>query len=555
MRDDRQPIRSDPVIEAYKRDVDRSLLRENLTLTVQQRVEKLQQLQHFAAELHQAGRAGAESPHRLQKKERFMTLPEIRGSLYIDGQWCEADSGRTSDVINPATEQSICQVASCGSAETARAVEAAQKALQAWRELTPYQRQTPLRKTGELIRQRVEEIARALTLEQGKPLAEARLEVLANATFFEWYAEEGTRVYGEIVPSHFGHKRLFIFHQPIGVCAMISPWNFPLFLQGRKIAPALAAGCTCVCRPSTETPLSLIKLFECIQDAGVPPGVANLVIGPAEECMEVFYTNPNVRQISFSGSTEVGKQIMRRSAEQVKKISIELGGHAPFVAFPDFGAEAAARLAATSKFRNAGQSCIAASRFYVHEDIYDDFCEAAVAEAQALVLGNGLDDGVTMGPVTTSENLEKTLRLIRDALDKGAKLLCGGGRGERFDNNKGYFVEPTIITDVTRDMQIMSEEPFCPVMPIVPFATFDEALQAANDTEYALAAYIATRDIATGIKMSEGLEAGIISIGDFSPATVLCPFGGMKQSGIGREGGREGILEYLESKYVSLAMD
>lgn len=482
-----------------------------------------------------------------------MTSPQVRGSLYIDGRWCEADSGGTIDVINPATEELFCQVARCGRAETQRAVEAADKALKCWRALTPYQREVPLRKTGELIRQRVEEIARTLTMEQGKPLAEARLEVLANATFFEWYAEEGTRLYGEIVPSHFGHKRLFVFHQPIGVCAMISPWNFPLFLQGRKIAPALAAGCTCVCRPSTETPLSLIKLFECLEDAGLPPGVANLVIGPAEECMETFYTNPKVRQISFSGSTEIGKEIMRRSADHVKKISIELGGHAPFVAFADYGAEAAARFAAASKFRNAGQSCIAASRFYVHEDIYDGFCEAAVAEAKALVLGNGLDEGVTMGPVTEPGHLEKTLRLIRDALHKGARLLCGGGRPKHLPT--GYFVEPTVITGVTGEMQIMHEEPFCPVMPVVPFKTLEEAIQAANDTQYGLASYVATRDMATAIKMAEGLETGIISVGDFSPATVLCPFGGMKQSGIGREGGREGILEYVESKYVSLAME
>ncbi len=482
-----------------------------------------------------------------------MTAPEVRGSLYIDGKWCEADSGRTNDLVNPATEEVFTQVASCGQAEVRRAVDAAEKAAVAWREMTPYQRQIPLRKTGELIRGRVDEIATALTIEQGKPLAEARLEVLANATFFEWYAEEGTRVYGEIVPSHFPNKRLFTFHQPIGICAMISPWNFPLFLQGRKIAPALAAGCTCVCRPSTETPLNLIKLFECMEDAGIPPGVANLVVGPAAECMEVIYTDSRVRQISFSGSTEVGKEIMRRSADQVKKISIELGGHAPFIAFPDYGTEPAAKFAVASKFRNAGQSCISASRFFIHEDMIDEFCEAVVAEARALVLGNGLDEQVTMGPVTEPGHLAKTMRLIDDALEKGAKLLFGGHRAKQFD--RGYFVEPTIFTDVTPDMQLMTEEPFCPVMPIIPFRTIDEVLAAANDTPYGLAAYIATRDMATGIRVAEGLEVGIISIADFSPATVLCPFGGMKESGIGREGGREGILEYMESKYVSLALD
>jgi len=481
-----------------------------------------------------------------------MPVPEIRGSLYIDGQWCEADSGRTIDVVNPATEEAFIQVASCGRAEVERAIEAADAAGKAWRALTPYQRQIPLRKTAELIRQRVDEIATALTVEQGKPLAEARLEVLANATFFEWYADEGTRLYGEIVPSHFPNKRLFVFHQPIGVCAMISPWNFPLFLQGRKIAPALAAGCTCVCRPSTSTPLNLIKLFECMEDAGVPAGVANLVVGPAAECMEPFYTNSKVRQISFSGSTEIGKEIMRRSADQVKKISIELGGHAPLIAMPDFGAEATAKFAVASKFRNAGQSCISASRFFIHQDMVDEFCEAVVAETRALVLGNGLEKGVTMGPVTESSHRDKTLRLIGDAVAKRAKVLCGGGPAEQFD--RGYFIEPTVITEVTPEMDVMREEPFCPVMPVVPFRTVDEALEKANDTEYGLAGYIATHDISTGIKLAEGLDAGILSIGDFAPATVLCPFGGMKESGIGREGGREGILEYVESKYVSLAL-
>ena len=467
-----------------------------------------------------------------------MTSPEFRGSLYIDGQWCEADDGRTVDVINPATEEAVCQVGYCSETEVNRAIQAASDAAKAWRDMTPYQRAVPLKKVADLIRQRVDEVAVPLTLEQGKPLAEARLEVLANATFFEWYAEEGTRVYGEIVPSHFTHKRLFHFHQPIGVCMLVSPWNFPLFLQGRKIAPALAAGCTIICRPSTQTPLNLIKLFEILEDAGVPGGVANLVIGPAGACMDPVYADPRVRQISFSGSVEVGKEIMRRSAENVKKIGIELGGHAPFIAFPDFGGAAAAKFAALSKFRNCGQSCISASRFYVHEDIYDEFCARAKAEAEA---------------IAEPSHLQKVLGLIEDARSKGATIIAGGGRPDGFD--KGYFVQPTVMTDVTPEMQIMQEEPFCPIMPIIPFKTFDEAIAMANDMELALAGYIATHDMTTGIRAAEEMDAGIISIGDYSPATVLSPFGGLKQSGIGREGGREGILEYLEAKYVSLALD
>ncbi|HUS93122.1 MAG TPA: NAD-dependent succinate-semialdehyde dehydrogenase [Phycisphaerae bacterium] len=481
-----------------------------------------------------------------------MAIPELRGSMLIGGQWCEADSGRTSEVINPATEEAVCQVASCSGAEVRRAVDAAERAAPAWRERTPYEREVPLRKTADLIRQRADEVARVLTREQGKPLAEARLEVLANATFFEWYAEEGTRLYGEIVPSHFRHKRLFSFHMPIGVCALISPWNFPLFLQGRKIAPALAAGCTVICRPSTYTPLSLIKLFEILEDAGIPAGVANLVTGPAAECTEVFYTDRRVRQISFSGSMEIGKEIMRRAAEQVKRIGIELGGHAPFLAFADYGGRPAGHLAAASKFRNSGQSCISASRFYVHQDIYDDFCAEAVAQAEALVIGNGLDEGVTMGPMTEPGARDKALRLIEDAKAKGAKVLTGGGVPGGLE--KGYFVQPTVLADVTADMQVMQEEPFSPIMPVVPFRTFEEVMAMANDTEYGLAGYIATHDVSTAIRAAEELEVCIISIGDYSPATVLCPFGGLKQSGIGREGGREGIMEYVETKYVSLAL-
>ena len=482
-----------------------------------------------------------------------MPAPSLRGSLYINGAWCEADGGRTICVTNPATEEAVCEVGYGGRAETERAIEAAAEAFPGWRERTAYERALPLKRAAELIRERVEEIATALTMEQGKPVTEARLEVLATAAFFEYYAEEGKRVCGETVPASARHKRIFILRQPIGACAMISPWNFPIFLQARKIAPALAAGCTCVCRPSTETPLNLIKLFECLEDAGLPDGAANLVMGPAAECMDAFYESPDIRQISFSGSTATGKEIMRKAADGVKTISIELGGHAPFLAFADYGAAAAAKFAAASKFRNAGQSCVAASRFYVHESIFEEFCHAVVAEAQQIVVGNGLDEGVTMGPMTEPGHQAKALRLTEDAVAKGARLLTGGKRPAHLP--KGYFVEPTVLADVPRDAEIMQEEPFVPVMPVVPFRAMDEAIAMANDTTYGLASYVATRDTATAVKVAERLECGIVSIGDPSPAAVQAPFGGWKESGIGREGGHEGMDEYLESKYVCLAVE
>jgi len=482
-----------------------------------------------------------------------MAMPAIRGSLYIDGQWCEADDGATRTLVNPATEEPIGEIASCGGAEVRRAIDAAHQAGPAWAKLTPYERQTKLRRVAELIRERVEEIAQCLTLEQGKPIVEARLEVLANATFFEWYADEGTRVYGEMVPHTHPDKRLFVFHQPVGVSMMISPWNFPLFLQGRKIAPALAAGCTCICRPSSETPLNLIKFFEILEDAGIPAGVANLVTGPAGTTMEPIYDDTRVRQISFSGSTEVGKEIMRRAADHAKRIGIELGGHAPFIATPDFGAVEAARFAAASKFRNAGQSCVSASRFYIQRDMVEEFTRAVVDIARSIVIGDGRDEETQMGPLCTAGHRDKTESLIADAVAKGATVLTGGKRPKEFE--RGYFYRPTVLSDITPDMELMIDEPFCPIMPIIPYDTLDEALELANATEYGLAGYIATRDTSTAIRLAEGLDACIISVGDFSPATVLAPFGGMKQSGIGREGGREGILEYLEAKYVSLKID
>src|SRR5579862_3330652 len=346
--------------------------------------------------------------------------------MYIDGKWCDAENGRTLGVINPATEEVICDVAYGGRKETHRAVEAAAKAMPAWMKLTAYDRAKILKKTADLMRDRADSIAKTLTMEQGKPLAEAKAEILHSADTFEWFAEEGKRAYGQLIPNSQPGKRHVTVKHPVGVVASISPWNFPITLQSRKIAPALAVGCTVIARPASQTPLSLVQVFECMIEAGVPAGVANLVIGSAQEMADEFLENPIVRKISFTGSTEVGKQLMRAAADGLKRISLELGGHAPFIVFPDADPEVGAKIAVTGKFRNNGQVCIAPSRFYVHKDVEMKFTEAAVAFAKALKLGNGLDAGVEIGPMFEKKAMQSTIDLVEDAKKTGAKLLTGG---------------------------------------------------------------------------------------------------------------------------------
>src|SRR5438477_5576531 len=363
--------------------------------------------------------------------------------MYIDGKWVAADNGRTLGVINPATEEVVSDVAYGGRAETKRAVQAAHKAMPAWMKLTPYDRAKVLKKTAELMRERADAIARTLTMEQGKPLAEAKAEIQHSADTFEWFAEEGKRAYGQVIPNSVLGKRHVTIKHPVGVVGAISPWNFPITLQSRKIAPALAAGCTVVTKPASQTPLCLIEVFECMIEAGLPPGVANLVMGPAQEIADEFLENPICRKISFTGSTEVGKQLMRGAADQVKRVSLELGGHAPFIVFPDADPEAVAKAAVIGKFRNNGQVCIAPSRFFVHRDIEKKFTEAAVESARKLTLGNGLDAGTEVGPMFEKRALEQTTALVDDARKHGATVLTGGKRSERFE--RGYFFEPTVL--------------------------------------------------------------------------------------------------------------
>jgi succinate-semialdehyde dehydrogenase/glutarate-semialdehyde dehydrogenase len=472
--------------------------------------------------------------------------------MFIDGKWVEADSGRTLGVINPATEEVIADIAYGGRAETRRALEAAHRAMQSWMKLTAWDRAKILKKTAELMRERADAIARTLTMEQGKPVPEAKAEILHSADTFEWFAEEGKRAYGQIIPNSQPGKRHLTLKHPVGVVGAISPWNFPITLQARKIAPALAAGCTIVSKPASQTPLSLVMLFEWMQEAGLPAGVANLVMGSAQEIADELLENPICRKISFTGSTEVGKQLMRGCADQVKRVSLELGGHAPFIVFPDADPEVGAQIAVTGKFRNNGQVCIAPSRFYVHKDVEKKFTEAAVAAAKKLKLGNGLDAGVEVGPMFEKRAMENTLGLVEDARQCGARILTGGKRSDRFA--KGYFFEPTVLANVPDSAKMMTEEPFAPVMPVLDFSKLDDVIRAANNTRYGLAAYVFTNDLSVAWKMAEGLEAGIIGINEPVPAAPQAPFGGMKESGLGRELAHEGLEAYLETKYVALRL-
>ncbi len=472
--------------------------------------------------------------------------------MFIDGQWCAAQDNRTVGVINPATEEVVAEMAFGSRADTRRAVAAAAKALPGWMKLSPNERGKMLKKAAELMRERADAIAKTLTSEQGKPLAEAKAEILHSADTFEWFAEEGKRAYGRVIPAWLPGKRHVTLLHPVGVVGAISPWNFPITLQSRKIAPALAAGCTIVCKPASQTPLCLVQVFECLAEAGVPAGVVNLVTGPAQEIADEFLENQAVRKISFTGSTEVGKQLMRGAADQVKRLSLELGGHAPFIVFPDADPEVGAKIAVTGKFRNNGQVCIAPSRFYVHKDVEKKFTEAAVEFAKQLKLGNGMEPGVEVGPMFEKRAMDNTVTLVEDARKNGAKVLTGGKRSERFA--KGYFFEPTVLASVPDSAKLMVEEPFAPVMPLLDFKNIDDVIRAANNTRYGLAAYVFTNDLTIAWKMAEGLEAGIIGVNDPVPATPQCPFGGMKESGLGRELGHEGLEAYLETKYVSFKL-
>lgn len=469
--------------------------------------------------------------------------------MFIDGQWVGATGGSFFPVFNPATNEKIGD-ASDGSADDAiKAIEAAHRAFGQWSKLTAYQRSEYLYEAYQLMIAQKEHLAEIMTTEQGKPIKAARGEVQYAADFLLWYAEEAKRVYGETIPAPRQDQRFIVMHQPLGVVAAITPWNYPVSMITRKVAPALAAGCTIVLKPAEATPLCAIEVFKILAQAGIPAGVANLVtaLNPAP-VGETFVTNPLVRKITFTGSTAVGKILARGAAESIKRVSLELGGHAPFIVFEDVDPVYAAKGAALIKFLNTGQTCISPNRLFVHRSILTPFVEELKSRVSGMRAGSGFEAGVSIGPLVDAASIEKVERQVSDALDGGAALVCGGRRLTDDNLDKGFFYAPTVLNDVTQKMLIYREETFGPVAPVIPFDTEEEVLDMANDTHYGLAAYVYTRDISRAIRMFENLRFGIVGINDINPTAAAAPFGGMKESGLGREGGHEGISEYLETK-------
>ncbi len=465
---------------------------------------------------------------------------------YIDGQWCDADGGKTIKVTNPATGAEIGTIPNMGAAETRRAIEAAARAMPAWAAKTAKERANILRRWFELIMANQEDLAIIMTAEQGKPLAEAKGEVAYAASFIEWFAEEGKRLYGDVIPGHQPDKRLVVIRQPVGVVAAITPWNFPAAMITRKAGPALAAGCTFLCKPATQTPYSALAMAELAQRAGIPAGVFNILTGSATAIGGEMTSNPTVRKVTFTGSTEIGKKLMVQCAGTMKKISLELGGNAPFIVFDDADLDAAVEGALASKYRNTGQTCVCANRLLVQAGVYDAFARKLAAAVKKLRVGDGLAGVTEQGPLIDANALAKVEEHIQDALAKGATVVEGGKR----HSLGGTFFEPTILANVTRDMLVAREETFGPLAPLFKFDTEEQAVKMANDTEFGLASYFYTRDLARSWRVAEKLEYGIVGINTGIISNEVAPFGGIKESGVGREGSKYGIIDYTELKYM-----
>lgn len=467
---------------------------------------------------------------------------------YINGQWVDADNKATISVTNPATGELIGSVPNMGAAETRRAIDYANAALPAWRAKTAKERARILRNWFDLIMKNQDSLAKLMTAEQGKPLAESRGEIAYGAAFIEWFGEEAKRIYGETIPAHAKDKRLVVIKQAIGVCAAITPWNFPSAMITRKVGPALAAGCTIVLKPASQTPFSALALCQLAEEAGVPPGVFSCVTGSATEIGGELCSNPIVRKLSFTGSTEIGRLLLAQCAGTVKKTSMELGGNAPFIVFDDADIDAAVKGAITSKYRNAGQTCVCANRIMVQDSVYDIFVEKFAKAVGALKVGNGMDADTNIGPLIDNKALAKVEEQVQDAIQKGGKVVVGGKK----HSLGGSFYEPTVISGASKDMLAFREETFGPLAPIFQFSTEAEAIAMANDTEFGLAAYFYAQNIGRIWRVAEALEYGMVGINEGLITTEVAPFGGIKESGLGREGSQHGIEDYLELKYLCM---
>jgi succinate-semialdehyde dehydrogenase/glutarate-semialdehyde dehydrogenase len=472
----------------------------------------------------------------------------LRTQAYINGQWQDADSGATVAVTNPANGEVIAEVAKCSTAETRRAIEAAEAAFPEWSIRTAKERAACMRKWFNLMMEAQEDLALIMTLEQGKPLAESRGEIAYGANYIEWFAEEAKRIYGDTIPQPSNDKRIVCIKQPVGVVACITPWNFPNAMLTRKIAPALAIGCTVVCKPASATPLSAYAFVELAERAGIPPGVINMVTGETAAIGKELTSNPTVRKLTFTGSTPIGKQLMAECAQTVKRTSMELGGNAPFIVFDDADLDAAVAGAIISKYRNAGQTCVCANRLLVQAGCYDAFAEKLTAAVAGLKMGDGTQEGVTVGPLITEQAANDMEAFVADAVSKGAKMVAGGNRSDLGSN----FFEPTILTNATGEMRVFREEIFGPIAPLFKFDTEEEAVTMANDTEFGLACYFYSRDIGRIWRVAEGLEYGIVGINEGIISNEMAPFGGVKESGQGREGSKYGLDDYTEIKYMCI---
>ncbi len=472
----------------------------------------------------------------------------FKQQAYIDGRWIDSSNGEVQEIFNPATGEKIGTVPMLGTEETRQAINSAETAQKEWAGRTAQERSSILRRWFELMVAHADELAEILTLEQGKPLAEAKGEIMYAASFVEWFAEEGKRIYGDIIPSHKAGARLMVLKQPIGVVAAITPWNFPTAMITRKCAPAMAAGCPFIVKPAPDTPYSALALAVLAEEAGIPAGIFNVVTGDAVAIGGELTGNDAVRKLSFTGSTNIGKLLMRQCADTVKKVSLELGGNAPFIVFDDANLDAAVEGAIASKYRNAGQTCVCTNRFLIQDGIYDQFVERLTAAVNDLKVGNGMESGVTQGPLINAAAIDKIEDHVADAISKGATITTGGQR----HSLGGTFFEPTVISNANTEMKVAREETFGPLAPIFRFSTEEEAIAMGNDTEFGLAAYVYTKDLGRAWRAGEGLDYGMVGINEGIISTAVAPFGGIKQSGIGREGSKYGIEDYVEIKYMMM---